>query len=51
MASPKELKQIVIDDLKNITLIEACKLYVRASITGRTYDCKDSCATKQFFVL
>jgi hypothetical protein len=26
MPCPKELKQIVIDDLKNITLIEACKI-------------------------
>ncbi|CAF3885050.1 unnamed protein product, partial [Rotaria sp. Silwood1] len=31
MACPKELKQIVIDDLKDITFIETGKLYVRAS--------------------
>ncbi|CAF4061215.1 unnamed protein product [Rotaria sordida] len=47
MACSKELKQIIIDELKDITFIEACKLYVRASITGKTCDCKDKCATKQ----
>ncbi|CAF0953530.1 unnamed protein product [Rotaria sordida] len=47
MACPKELKQIIIDDLKDITFIEACKLYVRASTTGKTCDCKGKCATKQ----
>ena len=47
MACPKELKHMGVDDLKDITLIEACKIYVRASITGTTYDCKGKCATKQ----
>jgi hypothetical protein len=47
MACPEELKQIVFDDLKDITFIEACKLYVRASTTGRTCDCKGKCTTKQ----
>ncbi|CAF2095434.1 unnamed protein product, partial [Rotaria magnacalcarata] len=40
MVCPEELKQFVIDDLKDITFIEACKLYVRVSTSGRTYDCK-----------
>lgn len=47
MACPEELREIVINDLKTITFIEACKLYVRASTTGRTCDCKGRCATKQ----
>lgn len=47
MACPDELKHIVVDDLKSITLIEACKLYVRAPITGETCDCKGHCTTKQ----
>lgn len=46
MAYPEELKQIVINNLKDITFIEACKLYVRASTTGRTCDCKNKCGTK-----
>ena len=36
MTCPQELKQIVIDDLKDITFMEVCKLYVRTSGTGRT---------------
>ncbi|CAF2132348.1 unnamed protein product [Rotaria magnacalcarata] len=47
MACPQELKQIVIDDLKEITLIEACKLFVRGSLTGHTCDCKGKCVTRQ----
>jgi hypothetical protein len=47
MACPEELKQVVIGDLKDIAFIEACKLYVRASATGRTCDCKGKCTTKQ----
>ncbi|CAF4103810.1 unnamed protein product [Rotaria sp. Silwood2] len=43
----EELKHIVNDDLKDITFIEACKLYVHASITGDTCDCKGKCITKQ----
>ncbi len=27
MACPEELKQVVIDDFKDITFIEACKIY------------------------
>ena len=47
MACPEELKQTVIDDLKDITFIEACKLYVRASVTGHICDCKGKCGIKQ----
>jgi hypothetical protein len=47
MSCPEELKQLVIDDLVDITFIEACKLYVRASTTGRTCDCKGKCSTRQ----
>ncbi len=47
MSCPEELKQLVIDDLGDITFIEACKLYVRASTTGRTCDCKGKCFTRQ----
>ncbi|CAM4916195.1 unnamed protein product [Rotaria socialis] len=39
MVCPVELKQLVIDNLKDITFIEACKLYARASASGRTCDC------------
>jgi hypothetical protein len=46
-ACPDELKKIVIDQLKDITIIEACKLYVRGSLSGHTCDCKGKCATKQ----
>ncbi|CAF5222111.1 unnamed protein product, partial [Rotaria magnacalcarata] len=44
---PVELKQLVVDNLKDITFIEACKFYVRASTSGRTCDCKGKCASKQ----
>ncbi|CAF3556660.1 unnamed protein product [Rotaria socialis] len=47
MACPEALKHIVINDLNDITFIEACKLYVRTSTTGRACDCKGKCATKQ----
>ncbi|CAF4031581.1 unnamed protein product, partial [Rotaria magnacalcarata] len=47
MVCPVELKQLVIDNLKDITFIEACKLYVRSSTSGRACDCKDKCASKQ----
>ncbi|CAF2065959.1 unnamed protein product [Rotaria magnacalcarata] len=47
MVCPVELKQLVIDNLKDITFIEACKLYIRASTSGRTCDCKGKCASKQ----
>jgi hypothetical protein len=47
MVCPEELKRLLIDDLKDITFIEACKLYVRASTSGRTCDCKGKCASKQ----
>jgi hypothetical protein len=47
MACPEELKQLVLDDLDNITFVEACKLYARASITGHTCDCKGKCNTRQ----
>ncbi|CAF1363369.1 unnamed protein product [Adineta steineri] len=44
---PDKLKQLVIDDLNDITFIEACKLYVRTSTTGQTCDCKGKCVTRQ----
>ncbi|CAF4617305.1 unnamed protein product [Rotaria socialis] len=47
MVCPVELKQLVIDNLKGITFIEACKLYARASASGRTCDCKGKCVSKQ----
>ncbi|CAF5121603.1 unnamed protein product, partial [Rotaria magnacalcarata] len=47
MVCPVELKQLVIDNLKDITFIEACKLYIRASTSGRTCDCKGECASKR----
>ncbi len=47
MACPEELKQIGIGDLRDVTFIEACKLYVRGSTTGRTCDCKGKFGTKQ----
>jgi hypothetical protein len=47
MACPKELKHIAIGDLKDVTFIEACKLYVRGSTTSRTCDCKGKCGTRQ----
>ena len=46
MACQVELKNIVVDNLKNKTFIEACKFYVRASTTGQTCDCKSKCRTK-----
>ena len=48
MACPGELKHIVVDNLKNITFIEAYKLHVRASTTGQTCDCKSKCRTKLY---
>ncbi len=47
MACPEELKQIVIGDLKDITFMEACKLYVRGSTICHTCDCKGKCGTRQ----
>ncbi|CAF1117180.1 unnamed protein product [Rotaria sp. Silwood1] len=47
LACPDELKQIVINNLKDITFIEAYILYVRILTTGRTCDCKGKCSIKQ----
>ena len=38
-AYPNELRQIDVDKLKPITLIEASKLYARGCVPGRTCDC------------
>ena len=46
MACQGESKNIAIDNLKNITFIEVCKFYVRASTTGQTSDCNSKCRTK-----
>ncbi|CAF1036755.1 unnamed protein product [Didymodactylos carnosus] len=43
---PSELKSVDPAELKSITLIEACKLFVRGSVSGATCDCKSQCATK-----
>ncbi|CAF1170615.1 unnamed protein product, partial [Didymodactylos carnosus] len=43
---PSELKAVDIAELENITLIEACKLFIRGSVSGATCDCKSQCATK-----
>ncbi|CAF4445361.1 unnamed protein product [Rotaria sp. Silwood2] len=37
-ACPEELKQLVIDELKYIKIIEACKLFTRGSTSERTCD-------------
>jgi hypothetical protein len=47
MACPEELKHIAIGDLKDVTFMEACKLYVRGSTTVRACDCKGKCGTRQ----
>ena len=46
MARLEGFNHIVIDDLKDITFIEACKCYVHASTTDSTCNCKDKCGTK-----
>ncbi|CAF1480649.1 unnamed protein product [Didymodactylos carnosus] len=45
-ACPVELKSLKLDELKDISLIEASKLFVRGSVNGATCDCKSLCATK-----
>ena len=35
-ACADELKEVAIDQLKDMTIIQACKLYVRGSLSGRT---------------
>ncbi|CAF1475296.1 unnamed protein product, partial [Didymodactylos carnosus] len=45
-ACPQELKQLNVHELKDISFIEACKLYVRGAVSGSTCDCKSKCATK-----
>ena len=47
MTCSGEFKNNVVDNLKNITFIETCKLYVRASTTRQTCDCKSKYRTKQ----
>ncbi|CAF0887681.1 unnamed protein product [Didymodactylos carnosus] len=44
-ACPQELKQLNVHELKDISFIEACKLYVRGAVSD-TCDCKSKCATK-----
>ncbi|CAF1494586.1 unnamed protein product [Didymodactylos carnosus] len=46
-ACPKPLKETDVEDLENITFIEACKLFVRGSVSRSTCDCKTKCATKK----
>ncbi|CAF0936323.1 unnamed protein product [Didymodactylos carnosus] len=43
----EKLKQLVIDDLEDTTMIEARKLRVRGSTSGRTCDNKGKCARRQ----
>ncbi|CAF1569839.1 unnamed protein product, partial [Didymodactylos carnosus] len=45
-ACPVELKSLKLDELKDIRIIEASKLFVRGSINGATCDCKSLCAAK-----
>ena len=45
-ACSNELKQIDVDNLKTIALIEASKLYFRGSTTGHTCNCRSKCATR-----
>ncbi|CAF1651606.1 unnamed protein product, partial [Didymodactylos carnosus] len=45
-ACPQELKQPDVDELKDISFIEACILYERGAVSGSVCDCKSKCATK-----
>ncbi|CAF1544156.1 unnamed protein product, partial [Didymodactylos carnosus] len=46
-ACPDELKSLNVFELdKEISLIEASKLFVRGSVSGATCDCKSQCATR-----
>ncbi|CAF1155664.1 unnamed protein product [Didymodactylos carnosus] len=45
-ACPADLKAIDVEELEDISFIEACKLYVRSAVNGVTCDCKSQCATK-----
>ncbi|CAF1445148.1 unnamed protein product [Didymodactylos carnosus] len=45
-ACPADLKTIDVEELEDISFIEACKLYVRSAVNGVTCDCKSQCATK-----
>ncbi|CAF4583990.1 unnamed protein product, partial [Didymodactylos carnosus] len=45
-AYPQELKQLNVDELKGISFIEACKLYVSGAVSGSTCDCKSKCTTE-----
>ena len=45
-ACPIELKNVNVDNLKPITIIESAKLYSCGSKTGRTCNCRGKCGTK-----
>ncbi|CAF0800118.1 unnamed protein product [Didymodactylos carnosus] len=45
-ACPADLKAIDVEELDDISFIEACKLYVRGALNAVTCDCKSQCATK-----
>ncbi|CAF1135490.1 unnamed protein product [Didymodactylos carnosus] len=42
-ACPQELKQLSVDELKDISFIEVCKLYVSGAVSGRACDCYCPC--------
>jgi hypothetical protein len=46
-AVPEELVQIQVDDLPEISMITASKLYVRGAVNGVCCSCKGGCKTKQ----
>ncbi|CAF0810356.1 unnamed protein product [Didymodactylos carnosus] len=43
---PTQLKSVDFSKLDGITFTEACKLFVRGAISGKTCDCKGECNTK-----
>ena len=47
MICAEELGRIAVGVLRDITFIEACKLYVGASTAGQTCDCKRKFSTRQ----
>ena len=46
-AVPKELLEIKIDDMSEISMISASKLYVRGAVNGVCCSCKSGCRNKQ----
>jgi hypothetical protein len=46
-AVPHELVNLQIDDLPEISMITASKLYVRGAVNGMCCSCKGGCKTKQ----